>query len=392
MKRTSLLGMAMVACLAGSLILGTPAGASETGPSLTGMSDIIAVSKSGTLALGTVGARTVVRDIVHGRTVRRLGARAHAYRYTALSDTGRYVLYQLGARISVVDVRTGKARSAVTTKSGARIKPAWKAKPCGEECFDSDRPTVRGALSGNGRYVAFCANLQVPTRGDLYIKDMRTRAMRILTDYCPMGGEYPNKKNLPYWVDISESGRVILIKSEDPDTLRLVLDRRRYADVQLPSAYAQMPNDGSAIFYSEPRPYTPGDPTTVADPFTAKRYDIATGTVTDLAVDDPAGLGTPGDYRIPQSMTRRGRYVSYSGSVGPNSATGLAQIGVFDRQTGTTTDLTPALEALGLPRLSPWVGPTGVQFTEHYRTLISGDGTTYIFGSANGWYKVQLAN
>lgn len=65
MKRTSLLGMAMVACLAGSLSLGTPAGASETGPSLTGMSDIIAVSKSGTLALGTVGARTVVRDIVH---------------------------------------------------------------------------------------------------------------------------------------------------------------------------------------------------------------------------------------------------------------------------------------------------------------------------------------
>lgn len=69
-------------------------------------------------------------------------------------------------------------------------------------------------------------------------------------------------------------------------------------------------------------------------------------------------------------MTRRGRYVSYSGSVGPNSATGLAEIGVVGRQTATTTDLTQPLTrsaSLGStrgsqrpqPRPDPTVGGRG---------------------------------
>ena len=36
-----------------------------------------------------------------------------------------------------------------------------------------------GQMSPDGRYVAFCANLTDPARGDLYIKDMRTRKLTI---------------------------------------------------------------------------------------------------------------------------------------------------------------------------------------------------------------------
>jgi hypothetical protein len=382
MKRTTAVGVVMVASMAGSLLVGTtPASATEAGPSSTGMSDIIAVSKNGRLALGTRGARTVVRDLAKGKTVRRLGTTAPWY--TDLSDNGRYVLYQKGATIGVVDVKTGKSRSAVRTKSGARIKPAWKAQGCGEDCYDSDRPTVRGALSGNGRYVAYCANLKVPTRGDLYIKDMRTKALKVMTGGCPMSGEEwnPDKTSLPYQIDISETGRVIMIKVSHAGPVRLVLNRSVVRDVQLPWGLLMMPNDGSALYYLS---YT------ASGDSIGKRYDVQSGTVTDLAVDDPAGLGGPGDFREPDSMTRRGRYVSYSGSVGPNSATGLAQIGVFDRQTGSTTDLTPALDALGLPRLDPFIPADGVQRARQYDTLISGDGRVAFFGDWNGWYKVPM--
>ena len=382
MKRTTAVGVVMVASLAGSLLVGTaPASASEAGPSPTGMSDIIAVSKNGKLVLGTRGARSIVRDVAKGKTVRRLGTTAPWY--TDLSDNGRYVLYQKGATIGVVDVKTGKSRSAVRTKSGARIKAAWKAQGCGEDCYDSDRPTVRGALSGNGRYVAYCANLKVPTRGDLYIKDMRTKALKVMTGGCPMSGEEwnPDKTSLPYQIDISETGRVIMIKVSHAGPVRLVLNRSVVRDVQLPWGLLMMPNDGSALYYLS---YT------VSGDSIGKRYDVQSGTVTDLVVDDPAGLGAPGDFREPDSMTRRGRYVSYSGSVGPNSATGLAQIGVFDRQTGTTTDLTPALEALSLPRLDPFIPADGVQRTQQYDTLISGDGRIAFFGDWNGWYKVPM--
>ena len=386
MKRTKAVGVMMVASLAGSLLVGAaPASASEAGPSSTGMSGIIAVSKNGELALGTIGARTVVRDLAKGKTVRRLGTTAPWY--TDLSDNGRYVLYQKGATIGVVDVKTGKSRSAVRTKSGVRIKAAWKARGCGEDCYDSDRPTVRGALSGNGRYVAYCANLKVRTRGDLYIKDMRTKALKVMTGGCPMSGvEWnPDKKSLPYQIEISETGRVIMIKVALEPLVRVVLNRRTVRD--LPALHGtfldvpMMPNDGSALYYLE---YT------ASGDSVGKRYDMSTGAVTDLAVDDPAGLGAPGDFRTPDSMTRRGRFVSFGGSIGPNSATGLAQIGVFDRRTGATTDLTPALDALGLPRLHPFVPPDGVPFTQPYDTLISGDGRIAFFGGWNGWYRIPL--
>lgn len=391
--RTSAVSLAVAGLIISSgVVTAAPASASETGPTPTGMSNITAVSKNGKLALGTLGGRTVVQDVSKGKTVRRLGTRYHSYEYKDISDDGRYVLYEKGADIGVVDVKTGKMRSAVTTKSGARIKPAWKATACGEDCYDSDRPTVRGAMSGNGRYVTYCANFKVPTRGDLYIKDMRTKSLKVMTDVCPMVGEMPNKKSMPYTIDISETGQVILVGAGNETGLgRLVLNRSTVRALPFPTGpwTAQMSEDGSALYFLEYAPNVPGDPSFGSDSI-GKRYDVATGAVTSLAADDPAGLGVPGDFRIPDSLTRRGRYVSYSGAVGPNSATGLAQIGVYDRQTGTTKDLTPALDELGLPRLNPYLPASGVQHTLDYNTLISGDGKTAFFGGWQGWYKVPL--
>ena len=150
-----------------------------------------------------------------------------------------------------------------------------------------------------------------------------------------------------------------------------------------------MPSDGSALYYGQAAPYTPGDTTYLYDPI-GKRYDIPTGAIADLAPRDPAGLGTPGDYRTSDSMTRRGRYVSYSRSLSPNSAIGIAQVGVFDRLTGTTRSTgPPVLDALGLPREGP-VAPDGSRYTPQYRTLISGDGRVFLFGGTSIWYKVKL--
>ena len=125
-------------------------------------------------------------------------------------------------------------------------------------------------MSPDGRYVAFCANLTDPTRGDLYIKDMRTRKLTIREGLCHLTTEAHEF----YPVHVSESARTIMVLHNDAgstDSYRadVVLNRRTVRAVSLPgNAGARelwLTDDGSSIFYG-----VGGSPD-------AGRYDTASG-------------------------------------------------------------------------------------------------------------------
>ena len=164
-----------------------------------------------------------------------------------------------------------------------------------ESAFEMHSVGGPGQMSPDGRYVAFCANLKDPARGDLYIKDMRTRKLTIKEGLCPLTTEASEF----YPVHVSESARTIMVLRNDAGSTGnyradVVLKRRTVRNVVLPgNAGARelwLTDDGSSIFYG-----VGGSPD-------AGRYDIASGATTALNPGDPLRNEAlqPGDeYRDP---------------------------------------------------------------------------------------------
>ena len=163
-------------------------------PVATGMHMILDVSKNGRIVLGrlTETGPFVIRDLVRNKTLRTLKS-GPAYSYKSISSTGRYVHFtrtytRAGctyARPWVYDRVTNKSRLAAATRAGKALQATWsKPGQCPyisytESAFEMHAVGGPGQMSPDGRYVAFCANLTDPDRGDLYIKDMRTRKLTI---------------------------------------------------------------------------------------------------------------------------------------------------------------------------------------------------------------------
>jgi hypothetical protein len=371
-------------------------------PQEIGLGQVVDVSKNGRIVLGVdVSGRWVVRDVVSGKMLRKL---KYSSQNPGLSDDGRYVAYYRPggkkcatfAQPWVLDRKTGKSRLAAATKSGKPLTASWFVNTCGwEEWAQVDRPTVTtgtSQMSGNGRYVAFCANLRLSTRGDLYIKDLKRKSLAVKKGLC---GALDRDRSMPAPI-VSEDGQAILVRSYNAEPATLVLRRSEVRVLPAGATGHALAPDGSAVFYR-----TSVGADGVVPGF---RYDVATGSVIPTSLGDPitgyAGPTSAYDYRgweSGQNMTRRGRYVAYSGSVLPAGVppagtpwSFASQIGVFDRQTATTTDLTPVLTQLGLPR--QW-GPTADGSTQayDYPVRISGDGKYFFFGaSATKWYRLQI--
>jgi hypothetical protein len=195
---------------------------------------------------------------------------------------------------------------------------------------------------------------------------------------------------------VSEDGQAVLIGTVNAEPATLVLRRSEVRALPAGATGHALSPDGSAVFYRT----SPGADGVVP----GFRYDVATGAVTATSVGDPisgyAGPTSAYDYRgwdSGQNMTRRARYVAFAGSVLPAGVppagtpwSFASQIGIFDRQTAITTDLTPVLIQLGLPRQ---FGPTADGSTQayDYRVRISGDGRYFFVGSSStNWYRLQV--
>jgi hypothetical protein len=319
----------------------------------TGMHSLVDVSKNGAIVLGkiTESGPYVLRDIVRGKTLRTLKSGSR-YSYKSLSSTGRYVHFTKSytrdgctyERPWVYDRITKKSRLAAATRTGKPLRATWsRPNQCPDISYTGAAFGMRfvggpGQMSPDGRYVAFCANLKDPDRGDLYIKDMRTRKLTIRKGLCHLTTEafefYP--------VHVSESARTIMVLHNDAGSTwtyraTLVLKRRATRELTLPGdAGARdlwLTDDGRSIFYG------------IGGAADAGRYDTASGTVTPLGPGDPlrGEVIQPGDeYRDAVGMSRRGRYVSYNGSRLDATLGRVGVIGVYDRQAGQAVDLTAA--------------------------------------------------
>ena len=360
------------------------------------MQGIIDVSKDGRIALGwrTAGGPVVLVNLGTGRTLRTLRSGPN-YAYASLSSTGRYVAFTRAHRRGsctywrpwVYDRVTGKSRLAASSRSGAALRPSWsQSTGCATISASTPEPMgvyfhsgVRGPgmMSPDARYVVFCANLAVATRGDLYIKDLRTRKLTRRAGVCSLSpGEDEPALAAP---QVSEAGRTILLPANplgSTVTYRasVLLNRKTLRPVTLPGDVAaeriQLTDDGRSIYYQ------------AGAGMGAWRYDVASGTSTGLVFGDPMRGDeiSPGqEYRDPEWITRRGRYVAYYGSRVDDPAIGRELVvGVFDRDTGVATDLTAAAVAAGMPRRYGQVPATPTPVG------ISGDGKVVFLHTANG--------
>ena len=369
---------------------GTPAVAPPAAtPVATGMHTILDVSKNGRIVLGrlTETGPFVIRDLVRNKTLRTLKS-GPAYSYKSISSTGRYVHFTKDftkdgctyARPWVYDRVTNKSRLAAATRSGKPLVAKWtQTNQCPYISYTASAFGMHfvggpGQMSPDGRYVAFCANLTDPARGDLYIKDMRTRKLTIKKGLCPLTTEAQEL----YPVHVSESARTIMVLREDAGyRADVVLNRRTVRGVSLPgNAGARelwLTDDGRSIFYG-----VGGSPE-------AGRYDTSTGATTALTTGDPLrdeALQPGEEYRDPVGMTRRGRYVTYNGSRLDTNAVRVGLVGVFDRETGQAVDLTATT---GIPLQ---VGTTSPVPNSLVPIHISGDGRVLFIGWG-GWATLR---
>jgi hypothetical protein len=283
-------------------------------PRSTGVYRVIDVTSDGRIALLDGHGRISVRDLVRNRTLRKLHS-GEAYEYFAISNDGRYVSYTKRARLKgcwawqpkVRDVVTNRTRFVATTKSGRMLRAEWTPTNCRGETPGISRPT----LSGNGRYVTFEANLRAPNQWDTYIKDLKRGTLRIIAGYGTSG--------------ISANGRVVLlVRNQDPpapsNAFSLLIGGSELRD-GIAGTDPQLTEDGSAVY------------ATIATQ--SIRYDIASGNTLVLPPPSPG--------RAPMSAT--GRYALLE--TRPPEDPGLHLL-VYDRNTGTVTDLTPMFSNAGL--------------------------------------------
>lgn len=313
-------------------------------PRGTGLSAIRAVSADGRYVLGTIGARYVVRDVVAARTVRSLPS-SNKYRYTDLAGTGKRVLYARKAMFNgcptylpmVRTVGSNSARSLASTSRGRALTASWTAESCGDQDDEfrvTQMPNFSApAISSNGRWAAFCANLDAPDRIDLYIKDLRTAALRQVPGVC--GVSYGDTSSEIQAPSIAGDGQTVLLPGDNnadeeswgPFSLLVAGSVRRGIEGRDPV----MPGAGGMIYASRPVVGCVADEDTC--PVEPIAYDIATGATTALPP------GTP----VAGSMSASGQFVVTSE---PEDA-GL-MLRVFDRGAGVATDLTANFTAAGL--------------------------------------------
>lgn len=409
-----------LACLIVLMPLAPPASAALPPPAtdatpvvrITGTRDLpVVVSKTGRYAVQRIDGRLQLRDLTRDRLVKRFPAAASG---VSISDDGRYVTYVVPGKgevwdrtrrtVRVYDRRTGRTRTATTTKSGKALKPTWRAT-CVADSDDLPADSTRvvcdegipltaapqldgGQMSGNGKYIVFCANYIRPARIDLYVKNWRTKSLKRINGACSYRSDRDVGTDLILPPSVSEDGRVILLPgrwtyAEDGDGCwepsRALVARRTW--IQVGGRWPTMTHEGRLIS-------TVGAPAGCDDGSASAHavwwFDVATRTTR------PADQ--PGLRLTMQNASRRGRYVTWFeyGDLPWDPAAGTypgERWLIWDRTTGIRYDLGQSLRSAGY---EPQVGGVwhGHGPSVDY-PLMAGDGRTVFLSTDRGAVVVR---
>jgi hypothetical protein len=395
--------MAAVGLAAMSLVFGTSAPVNADTPVLPvpavvvdplPVGDVSVVSKTGRFVI-TSGT---LYDAQKRRVIKTFPASATV---VSISDDGRYVTYTLPgkarrtilgqpthkwdykqATVRVFDRKTRTTRTATTTRTGKALKPAWRSPciagtntvgqvPC-EEGFQLPwaPQLVGGQISGNGRYIVFCANYTKANRIDLYIKDWRTKRLTIRKGACSfLRGEMDDRILPP---SVSENGATILLPGwltypEGPGAWgpsKALINRKRL--IEIGGITPSMTHDGKTLsiqgaFRSDEAWNRPESSLPVT------WYHLPTGVQTPA---DPPGLRL-----TMQNASRHGRFVVEL--VGTPSLP--LNLTLRDRTAGVTYNLTPALEATGYHLRDSTVPAP----------ILTGDGKVVFVPTTQGWVMAR---
>lgn len=356
-----------------------------------GMSVVYAVSKSGRYVVGwheSRADRMVLRDTFQGRTVKVLPRKA-TIGSLSISDSGRYVTFtvpgagklpahDLQRDVRVYDRSTGRTRSAATTSSGKTLRPSWRTTCTAAGSCDEDRPITAapqlngGQISGNGRYVVFCANYLRPDRVDLYIKNWRTKKLSTVKGACAYDSDLDVGSDWVRAPAVSEDGSTIVLPGQHLygeegvgrwTPSKALFDRRRL--VEIGGLTPTTTHDGRII--SITGEFRRDASVAVEPPLPVIWWDVRAGTRLPA---DPAGLQL-----TMSNSSRHGRYVVYPTTAVPRGFT----LVLADRLAGVRYDLGAALAAAGHP-----IAASNTQ-------LISGDGTRVFAETGRGWVSVVWA-
>lgn len=379
--------------VAGGLLLGglSPVSAEQVPlpvPTVTIAQDVPAAgvelaSKSGRYVI----SGNALFDRQTQRTLKRFTGRVRS-----ITDDGRYVTYivdgpagkapfvgRLKRVVKVYDRKTRRVRTATTTSGGRTLRPAWQGncratEGCGDDGFSiTDGPQLQGGhMSGDGRFIVFCANYSKPERVDLYIKNWRTKRLSVVRGACSYDRDADAGGDIIQPPLISENGGTILLAgprrygenvgSWGPS--KALLNRKRLLEVG--GITPTMTHDGQTI--SVKGPFSSDVVWDDAVPLPVTWYSVPTGT---SVAASPAGLQL--DMR---NASRHGRYF-----VNDYFSPALARrlLTITDRTLGVEYDLGAALAAAGY-RLPNSSGP---------RPVLTGDGKVVFTSVEQGWVAIR---
>ncbi len=345
----------------------------------TGLEAVVAVSRTGRFVVGSrdfYGSRWALWNVKRNKRIKLLPRRTAGT--PSLSDDGRYLAYTLPVgdwgrrKVMVFDRKTERTRNVTRKTTGALLRPSWRSRCTAASCEEDqklvDAPQLAGGqISGNGRWVAFCANFGKPARIDLYLKNLRTGRLTRFKRACRPEIENGDKE-LVQPPSVSVNARTILVQgrfeSSEGDLAwapgRALLERSRLVEVG--GVGNSMTRDGRLVSIN-------GAFSGSGYPDGVQWYDVATGVG---APADPAGM------RITmRNSSADGRYVLWRSRV-------TWQLEIRDRETGIDHDLQSALVAAGFPPDSRAGSPDDLWGHPSGTSALSGNGRVAFVKAADG--------
>lgn len=355
--------------------LATPVTVSVTS---TVLESVYAVSRTGRYVLGTpdyYGGRIELWDLKKDKRLKRL---PRAARSQSLSDNGRYVAYlkPIGSwgrgKVLVYDRKTGRTKNVTTKSNGSTLRPSWRNRCTNATCSDEDQQLVDspqlagGQISGNAKWVAFCANFGKPARIDLFIKNLRNSKLKKIKGACQPEIEDGDVEKVQA-PSVSATARTVLLQgrfeSSEGDLTwaagRALFNRSRL--VEIGGLGNSMTRDGRTVSIF-------GDFSGTGYPTGVQWYDVATGVRVPA---DP-----PGMHLTMGNSSRDGQYVLWR-------TTSTGQMQIRDRGAGVDYDLESALVAAGFTPDSRAGSPGDLWGHTNTASAMSGNGRVVFVKAAD---------
>jgi VCBS repeat-containing protein/predicted outer membrane repeat protein len=301
-------------------------------------------------------------------------------RNPSISADGRYVAFESDANNLVPGQPNNYSSIFVCDRWTGEIERVSVALDGSPANLYSRYPSI----SADGRYVAFesrATNLVLEDTwggGDIYVYDRQTDTTKRLSN-----GGSPNPPA------ISADGRYVTFESSSNI---FVYDRQTDATERVTTTsngtqvngYSSSPsisaNGRYVAFLSRASNLVPGDTNGVADVFV---YDQQTGTIERVSITSDGSQANGASTRA--SISADGRYVTIQSSASnlvPGDTNGVADVFVYDRQTDTIERVSIASDGSQANGAS---GGSSISADGRYVTLLS-SASNLVPGDTNGYY------